>query len=99
MLKITRVANGEVIFRLSGRVDAENIVELQSLLNAETKGRRIVLDLEDLTLLNREAIIFLAKCEADSVQIKNCPQYVREWIAQERSAKQNPTRRTPKERT
>lgn len=99
MLKITRVANGEVIFRLSGRMDAENIAELQSLLNAETKGRRIVLDLKDLTLLNREAIIFLAKCEADSVQIKNCPPYVREWIAQERSAEKKPTRRTPRERT
>jgi hypothetical protein len=98
MLKITRVANGEVIFRLSGRVDAENLAELESLFKAETKGGRIVLDLKDLTLLDREAISFLSKCEPDSVRIKNCPPYVREWIARERSARRKTTRRTPRER-
>jgi hypothetical protein len=99
MLKITRTANGEAIFRLSGRMHAENIAELESLFNAETKGRRIVLDLKDLTLLDGEAVSFLAKCEADSVEIKNCPPYIREWIARERSAKRKTTRRTPRKRT
>jgi anti-anti-sigma regulatory factor len=79
MLRITRAANGEVVFRLSGRMDAENAAELERLFHAETNGRRIVLDLKDLTLVNREAVIFLAKSEVD-VQIKNCPPYIREWI-------------------
>ena len=80
MLRITRAANGEVVFRLSGRIDAESVAELERLFNAETTGRRIVLDLKDLTLVDREAVIFLAKCEADSVHIKNCPPYIREWM-------------------
>jgi anti-anti-sigma regulatory factor len=79
MLRITRAANGEAVFRLSGRMDAEGVAELERLFKAETNGRRIVLDLKDLTLVDREAIIFLAKCEAD-VQIKNCPPYIREWM-------------------
>ena len=79
MLRITRAANGEAVFRLSGRLDAEGVAELERLFKAETNGRRIVLDLKDLTLVDREAIIFLAKCEAD-VQIKNCPPYIREWM-------------------
>jgi anti-anti-sigma regulatory factor len=85
MLRITRTrtANGEVVFRLSGRMDAESVGELRRLFNAEKDGRRIVLDLKDLTLVDREAIIFLAKCEAD-VQIKNRPAYIREWIRRER---------------
>jgi hypothetical protein len=60
-------------------MDAEGVAELERLFKAETNGRRIVLDLKDLTLVDREAIIFLAKCEAD-VQIKNCPPYIREWM-------------------
>ena len=79
MLRITRAANGEAVFRLSGRMDAEGVAELERLFKAETNGRRIVLDLKDLTLVDREAIIFLATCEAD-VQIKNCPPYIREWM-------------------
>ena len=83
MLRITRAANGEVVFSLSGRMDAESAAELERLLNAETNGSRIVLDLKDLTLVDREAVTFLAKCEADK-QIKNCPPYIREWIRRER---------------
>ena len=84
MLRITRTANGEVVFRLSGRMDAESLAELERLFNAEANGRRIVLDLKDLTLVDRDAVIFLAKCEADTVQIKNSPRYIREWIKRER---------------
>jgi anti-anti-sigma regulatory factor len=64
-------------------MDAESVAELKRLFSAETSGRPIVLDLKDLTLVDREAVIFLAKCEGD-VQIKNCPPYIREWIRRER---------------
>jgi anti-anti-sigma regulatory factor len=84
MLKIMRAANGEVVFTLSGRMDAENIAELKALLAAEAKDRRMVLDLKDLTLVDRDAIGFLERCEADSVKLKNCPAYIREWITRER---------------
>jgi hypothetical protein len=84
MLKIQRAANGEVLFTLSGRMDAENVVELKTLLGSEAKGRRIVLDLKDLTLVDRDAVSFLERCEADSIKIKNCPAYIREWIKRER---------------
>jgi anti-anti-sigma regulatory factor len=84
MLKIQRVANGEVVFTLSGRMDPENAIELKALFGSETKGRRIVLDLKDLTLVGRDAISFLERCEADSIKLRNCPGYVREWIRRER---------------
>ena len=64
-------------------MDAESLAELERLFNAEANGRRIVLDLQDLNLVDRDVVIFLAKCEAD-VQIKNCPPYIREWIRRER---------------
>jgi anti-anti-sigma regulatory factor len=86
MLKITRAANGEVVIKLSGRMGAENIGELEKLISAEASGRSIVLDLKDLTLVDQDAVSFLRRCEADSIQLNNCPAYIREWIAGERNA-------------
>jgi hypothetical protein len=84
MFKITRAANGEVVFKLSGRMGAENIGELEKLVSAEASGRRIVSDLKDLRLVDQDVVSFLRRCEADSIQLKNCPAYIREWIRRER---------------
>ena len=84
MLRIRRSADGEVVFTLSGQMDPESIVELEALINSEPKWCRIVLDLKDLTLANEVAITFLVRCEAISIALKNCPAYIREWIAAKR---------------
>ena len=84
MLRIQRSENGEVVFTLSGRMDAENIAELTALLGAEAKDCRMVLDLKDLTLVDRDAIGFLERYETAGIKLKNCPAYVREWITRER---------------
>jgi anti-anti-sigma regulatory factor len=86
MLKIERTANREVVFKLTGRMNAENVSEFETLLSAETSGRRIVLDLKDLRLVDQDVVGFLRRCEADSIQLKNCPAYIREWITGEREA-------------
>jgi anti-anti-sigma regulatory factor len=84
MLKITRVANGEVVFSLSGRMDRENVGELETLLSEEAGDRILVLDLKDLRLVDQDVVSFLRRCEARGIQIKNCPVYIREWINGER---------------
>ena len=84
MLKITRAANGEVVIKLSGRMRAENLGELEKLISAEADGRRIILDLRDLKLVDQDAVNFLRRCEADNITLKNCPPYIREWISGER---------------
>ena len=84
MLRIQRSANGEVVFTMSGQMDAESIVELETLINSEAEGCRIVLDLKDLTLADEDAIIFFVRCEANGIILKNCPAYVREWISAKR---------------
>ena len=48
MLKIQRKANGDVVFTVSGRLEADNVSELSALLAAEQGGRNRVLDLKDL---------------------------------------------------
>ena len=84
MLKITRTSNGEAVIKLSGRMDAENLSELETVLHAETKDRLLVLDLKDLTLVDQDAVSFLQRCEAVGIQFKNCPAYIREWLNSER---------------
>jgi hypothetical protein len=84
MLKITRAANGEVVFTVSGRLGAENLAELKTLVNSEASGRRITLDLRELTLVDQDAVSFLVRCEAENIQLKNCAAYIREWITRER---------------
>jgi anti-anti-sigma regulatory factor len=84
MLKIQRAANGQVVFTLSGRMDAENVAEFEGLFISEATGRQIVLDLKDLTLVDKDAVKFLERCESDSIKLKNCPAYIREWITRER---------------
>jgi anti-anti-sigma regulatory factor len=80
MLRITRAANGEVVIKLSGRMGAENLGELEKLISAEADGRRIILDLKDLTLVDQDAVNFLRRCEADSLQLRNCPAYICKWM-------------------
>jgi hypothetical protein len=84
MLKITRAANGEVIFKLSGRMGAKDIGEVEALISAEASGSRIVLYLKDLRLVDQDVVSFLRRCETDGIKLKNCRAYVREWIKREK---------------
>jgi hypothetical protein len=84
MLKITRAANGEMVIKLSGRMGAEKLGELEKLISAESDGRRIALDLKDLKLVDQDAVSFLKRCEAQSIQCKNFPANIRDWITGER---------------
>lgn len=71
-----------VVFRVSGRIDAEHVDTLRELLEQE-KGK-VAIDLGEVTLVNREAISFLALSEANGVELRNCADYIREWVARER---------------
>ncbi len=81
MLRIHRKENGDVVFALSGQIDLEHVAQLEALIAAEVKDRRIILDLKDMTLTGQDGINFLAQCEAAGIALANCDPYVREWIA------------------
>ena len=84
MLKIRRTVNGQVVFALSGRMAQDDLAELEALISSEARGRPVVLDLRDVTLVGQDAINFLERCEADGITLKNCAGYVREWITRQR---------------
>ena len=62
---------------------SENLTELKNLIEAESEGRRIVLDLKELILVNRDAVRFLRQCESDGIELRSCSAYIREWITKE----------------
>ena len=83
MLRIRRTGNGRILFTLSGRIErAEDIEQLLQLLAAERSEQQLVLDLRDVTLVNENAVKFLGDCEAEGIQLENCPLHVRQWIDQ-----------------
>lgn len=88
MLRITRKANGEVVFKLSGELNVQNVAQIAAVIGAENKGTRIVLDLTDLRLVDGEAVKSLEQWEAESIVLKNCSGYIREWIRRQREERQ-----------
>jgi hypothetical protein len=81
MLKIQRKANGDVVFTVVGRLEPDNVGELLQLLAVEPAGRPVVLDLKDLVLVDREVVRFLRRCECQGTVLRNCPPYIRVWMA------------------
>jgi anti-anti-sigma regulatory factor len=80
MFRIQRSGTGQVVFTLSGRIGSEDLIELQQLLAKESETQGVVLDLKDVTLVNQDAVEFLARCEANSVQLRRCPAYIQKWM-------------------
>jgi anti-anti-sigma regulatory factor len=85
MLRIDRRSHENVVFTLSGRIDKEHITELEALIAAEGKDRRIMIDLKELTLTGQDGMAFLAQCKAAGIALANCDPYLREWIARYRT--------------
>src|SRR5258708_39508518 len=84
MLRIERSTNGQVVFTLSGRIETEDIEQFQQLVAVETDGRPMMFDLHDVTLVNQEAVTFLANCETKGIKLEKCPLHIRNWIDQEK---------------
>jgi anti-anti-sigma regulatory factor len=83
MLKIQRSANGEVVYTVSGRLDAGNVSELSTLFAQESTGRALVLDLKDVVLVDRDAVRFLREREREGITLRNCAPYIRQWVARD----------------
>ncbi len=82
--KIERVVTpgGFVVFRVSGRIDCAYVEVLQELTeNEKTAKGRLALDLTEVTVVSLEAVRALSVAEANGIELRNCPAYVREWIS------------------
>ena len=90
--RIERLVSAEslVVLLISGRITAEHVDVLRDVLEEEADARAI--DLENVSLVDREAVKLLALSEANGTELRNCPPYIREWVTRERAERK--TRRS-----
>ena len=82
-LKIERHSDGaRTTIRLIGRMRADHLMELEKQIRQSES--KVVLDLEELKLVDVDAVRFLGRCEVAGVTLLNCAPYIRDWIGKER---------------
>ena len=75
-----RIERGFVL-RVSGRMTGG---ELEILRTALEDGRIDAIDLAEIELVDRDAVMFLAATESGGIELRHCPAFIREWITRER---------------
>lgn len=71
-----------LIICVSGRLAAEDLEVVRSALD----GPRVAaIELAQVELVDRDAVKLLAQAEAEGIELRSCPAYIREWITNERT--------------
>jgi hypothetical protein len=82
-LKIEKKADSQPTeIRLIGQIECDVLGTLKEEL--QDSNSATILDLEEVTLVDVDAIRFLRDCEIEGMSIRNCSQYIRNWIQLER---------------
>ena len=71
-----------IVLMLSGDIAGDHTADLETLVDADGSGP-MVLDLKDVSVVDRAGVLLLARSEARGSTLLNCPSYVREWIHRE----------------
>ena len=80
--RIDRVGiEGGVVLRLSGRITGDALDVLRTTLE---ESRVVAIDLAEIELVDRDAVIVLASGESSGIELRRCPAFIREWITRER---------------
>ncbi len=83
--RIDRVvaADGIVVLCISGRITRQEMDTLRNVIEAEASA--VAIDLENVDLVDREVVKFLAQRELNGAVLRNCSPYIREWVTKERT--------------
>jgi anti-anti-sigma regulatory factor len=85
-LRIDKVPDGAgTTIRLIGRIRAELVEELKTQIAGS--GKPVVLDLDEVSLVDVDAVRFLGECQAEGIGLIHCSPYINDWIALERGKK------------
>lgn len=84
MLRIEAKMDGRrTVLRLIGRVRSDCIEELRQRI--QEQDTCAILDLDEVDLIDRESVRFLRDCQDRKIEIRNCAEYIQEWIRRERA--------------
>jgi anti-anti-sigma regulatory factor len=70
-----------IVLKISGRMQGEQLAELEEAFALEAGIRKVAVDLKDVRLIDQDTVKFLAAHEAGGIRLLNCPPYIREWIS------------------
>jgi hypothetical protein len=72
--RIQRSVEGkQVRLTMSGRIEPEHLAELQDIIRDEAPHHALVVDLKEVKLVDRDAVEFVAQCEARARQARELP--------------------------
>jgi hypothetical protein len=71
------------VFRLSGHIQSEHLNKIEKLILREIG--HVALDLNEVTLVDRDAVSYLARCKRKGIQLRNSPLFLTEWISKEQA--------------
>jgi anti-anti-sigma regulatory factor len=78
--------DGDTTRALAGKCNGTALGELRRAIDrARRTHKRVVIDLSEVTLLDRPSLQFLAAQTREDVQLTNCPEYIQPWIYRESS--------------
>jgi hypothetical protein len=81
-LKIERISDkGKIRIRLSGQFRVEHLDQVKTEIEHEAP---VALDLEELDLVDLEAVRFLNACQSKGIRMLNCSAFIQEWMLRER---------------
>src|ERR1700675_2535020 len=82
ILKIERIRDSrKVRLRLSGEFRSHHLDQVKAEIS---RGEPIALDLEEVDLVDIEAIRFLNAREDEGISVLHCSPYIQEWMSRER---------------
>jgi len=82
-LRIERnLRDGITILKLVGQISSSDLEHLAAQLTGG--DTRMVLDLDELTLVDAAVVRFFGANEVNGVELLNCAPYIREWIRREK---------------
>ena len=82
--RIDRVSTDQgLVLHISGRITREDLDVLRTALE---DGSVVAVELAELELIDRDAMKLLAINEANGIELRHCPAYIREWIRRERDS-------------
>jgi len=71
-----------LVLYISGRIAAEDIEVVRTALD---ERRVVAIEVAEVELVDGDAVKLLAQAEAEGIELRNCPGYIREWITKERT--------------
>ncbi len=83
---------GPVTLSLAGKCSGGCLGELRRAIEkARRMQREIIIDMSEVTLVDRPSLQFLASQMAEDIKLVNCPEYIEPWFKKETPPREGTT--------